>query len=73
MFRSTASANSGIVVYLPSVAPVAASASDVIMLNRRHEFVVGRIAQPLRIETYTGSESSDEVQRIASISVQEIV
>ena len=73
MFRSTASANSGIVVYLPSVAPVAASGSDVIMLNRRHEFVVGRIAQPLRIETYTGSESSDEVQRIASISVQEIV
>ena len=73
MFRATAGANSGIVVYLPSVAPVAASSPDVIMLNRRHQFVVGRIAQPLRIETYTGSENSSEVQRLASISIQEII
>ena len=73
MFRSTASANSGVVVYLPSVAPVAGGGTDAIMLNRRHQFVVGRIAQPLRVETYTGSEGESEVQRIASISLEEVV
>ena len=76
MYRDGGPENPGHVVYLPSVDPVSASASDVIHLTRRHQFMAGRIDGPVRLESYIGSENdgtSGDVIRVASIAISEIV
>lgn len=59
------------VVYLPSVD----RAGNTITLNRRHQFVAGRIMTPARIESVVGDENTDpgEVFRVASVNLEEIV
>ena len=59
------------VVYLPSVA----KSANPDTLNRRHQFVAGRIMSPARIESVVGNEDVDpgEVFRVASIDITEIV
>ena len=59
------------VVYLPNVSKAANPAT----LNRRHQFVAGRITSPARIESVVGDEGADpgEVFRVASVDITEIV
>jgi hypothetical protein len=59
------------VVYLPSIS----KAANPVTLNRRHEFIAGRIESPARIENVIGNEDVDpgEVFRVASVNIKEIV
>tara|TARA_R100001086_G_scaffold53381_1_gene23833 strand:+ start:6815 stop:10222 length:3408 start_codon:yes stop_codon:yes gene_type:complete len=59
------------VVYLPSVD----KSGNTITLNRRHQFVAGRLAAPARLESVVGDENVDpgEVFRVASVNIEEIV
>tara|TARA_R100000808_G_C2153469_1_gene163695 strand:- start:1250 stop:4252 length:3003 start_codon:yes stop_codon:yes gene_type:complete len=59
------------VVYLPSVD----KSGNTITLNRRHQFVAGRLTSPARLESVVGDENVDpgEVFRVASVSIEEIV
>jgi hypothetical protein len=59
------------VVYLPSVD----KAGNTITLNRRHQFVAGRLTSPARLESVIGDENLDpgEVFRVASVNIEEIV
>lgn len=59
------------VVYLPSVD----KAGNTITLNRRHQFVAGRLTAPARLESVVGDENVDpgEVFRVASVNIEEIV
>jgi len=59
------------VVYLPSVS----KALNPVTLNRRQQFVAGRITSPARIESVVGDEDVDpgEVFRVASVNITEIV
>ena len=59
------------VVYLPSVD----KSGNTITLNRRNQFVAGRLTSPARIESVLGDENTDpgEVFRVASMTIEEIV
>ena len=59
------------VVYLPSIS----RAENPVTLNRRHQFIAGRIESPARIENVVGNEDVDpgEVFRVASVNIKEIV
>ena len=59
------------VVYLPSVD----KSGNTITLNRRHQFVAGRLTAPARLESVVGDENVDpgEVFRVASVNIEEIV
>ena len=59
------------VVYLPSVD----KSGNTITLNRRHQFVAGRLTSPARLESVVGDENADpgEVFRVATVSIEEIV
>ena len=72
MFRDGASENAGIVGYVPSLERVT-DGDDTTVINRRHQLIVGFVDQPVRLETVLGSEEADEVVRVASLSVREIV
>jgi len=61
------------VVYLPRVDR---GAPDVIQLNRRHQFMAGRLASPVRVESIHGDEddpTSGEVVRVATLTLEELV
>ena len=72
MFRDGASENAGIVGYVPSLERVT-DGDDTTLINRRHQLIVGFVDQPVRLETVLGSEEADEVVRVASLSIREIV
>ena len=59
------------VVYLPSVD----KAGNTVTLNRRHQFVAGRLTSPARLESVVGDENLNpgEVFRVASVNIEEIV
>jgi hypothetical protein len=59
------------VVYLPGIA----KAGNTITLNRRQQFVPGRLSSPARLESVLGDEgvSPGEVFRVATVNIQEIV
>ena len=59
------------VVYLPGIA----KAGNTITLNRRQQFVPGRLSSPARLENVLGDEgvSPGEVFRVATVNIQEIV
>lgn len=59
------------VIYLPSVDKT----GDTIILNRRQQFVTGRLTEPARLENVLGDELQDpgEVFRVASVNIREIV
>ena len=58
-------------VYLPSVA----KSGNTVILNRRNQFIPGRMMSPARLESVVGDEdtSPGEVFRVASVNIQEIV
>ena len=56
-------------LYLPRVA----FTSTVNVLNRRHELVHMRLTTPVRLEVVQGTEGSDEVIRVATITGEEEV
>lgn len=58
-------------VYLPRIAK-GSTGNDVEILNRRHQFVYGRLVSPVRIESIQGDEGEDEVVRVAQIEIQEL-
>ena len=57
------------VVYLPGIA----KSGNTITLNRRQQFIAGRLASPARLETVLGDEgvSPGEVFRVATVNIQE--
>ena len=59
------------VVYLPGIA----KSGNTITLNRRQQFIAGRLASPARLENVLGDEgvSPGEVFRVATVNIQEIV
>ena len=59
------------VVYLPSID----KAGVTIVLNRRQQFIAGRLTQPARLESVLGDELQDpgEVFRVATVNIREIV
>jgi hypothetical protein len=59
------------VVYLPGIA----KAGNTITLNRRQQFIAGRLSSPARLENVLGDEGTDpgEVFRVATVNIQEIV
>ena len=59
------------VVYLPSIN----KGANPVVLNRRHQFVAGRIESPARLENVVGDEDVDpgEVFRVATVNIREIV
>jgi hypothetical protein len=59
------------VVYLPSVD----KSGNTVTLNRRHQFVAGRLTSPARLESVVGDENLNpgEVFRVASVNIEEIV
>ena len=57
------------VVYLPSIP----KSGNTIILNRKHQSLVGRVTSPAQIETIQGDELTDEVYRIASVTIEESV
>lgn len=59
------------VVYLPGIA----KAGNTITLNRRQQFIAGRLSSPARLENVLGDEgvSPGEVFRVATVNIQEIV
>jgi len=60
------------VVYLPAVD---VGSSSVLVYNRRHEMMLGRLTGPVRVENVVGNELSDpgEVFRVSTIQIQELV
>ena len=61
------------VVYLPRIDR---GSPDVIQLNRRHQFIAGRLTSPVRVESILGEEddaTSGEVVRVATLSLEELV
>tara|TARA_A100001201_G_scaffold46751_1_gene47247 strand:- start:3997 stop:7308 length:3312 start_codon:yes stop_codon:yes gene_type:complete len=60
------------VVYLPAVD---VGSSSVLVYNRRHEMMLGRLTGPVRVENVVGDELSDpgEVFRVSTIQIQELV
>ena len=58
------------IVYLPSVKK---GPADVRQLLGRHEFMAGRLTSPVSIESVQGEEGLNEVWRIASITIDELV
>jgi hypothetical protein len=57
------------VVYLPEIA----SALQTQVLTRRHQMVYGRSLDGVSIENVQGDEGTDEVVRVAAVSVEELV
>ncbi len=55
------------VVYLPVVA------DDRMYLHRRHELMLSRLTSPVSIETVVGDEDSDELVRVAKVTLDEVV
>ena len=61
------------IVYLPRVPKSTSSGADVIVLNRRHDFVYGRMTSATRIDTVQGDEGVDEVIRTGTVTIVEEV
>ena len=59
-------------VYLPRV-PKGATSADAHVLNRRDQHVFGRLLSNVRVESVQGEELADEVVRVASLQLREIV
>ena len=59
-------------VYLPRI-PKGSTGNDVVTLNRRHDFIFGRLTSPIRIESVQGDESEDEVVRVAQLKIEELI
>jgi len=57
------------VVYLPAIP----KSGNTITLNRRHQAIAGRVTSPVQIESIQGDETSDEVWRVASVTIEESV
>ena len=57
------------VVYLPAIP----KAGGTVILNRKHEAMVGRVTSPGQIENIQGDELADEVWRIAAVTIEESV
>ena len=57
------------VVYLPTIP----KAGNTVTLNRRHQMIAGRVTSPVQIESIQGDEGSDEVWRVASVTIEESV
>ena len=57
------------VVYLPTIP----KAGTTVTLNRRHQMIAGRVTSPVQIESIQGDEGSDEVWRVASVTIEESV
>jgi len=57
------------VVYLPRIPKVGST----VTLTRRAEHIYGRLTSPVRIETVQGGELEDEVVRVATITLREVV
>ena len=73
MFADGAPENPGVVGYLPSVDRVT-DGNDARVINRRHELVIATIDdQSIRLEIPLGQETEDEVCRVATLSMREIV
>jgi hypothetical protein len=59
------------VVYIPSIS----KSANPVVLNRRDQFIAGRIESPARLENVIGNEDVDpgEVFRVATVNIREIV
>ena len=59
------------VIYLPGIA----KSGNTITLNRRQQFIAGRLTSPARLESVLGDEGTDpgEIFRVATVNIQEIV
>jgi len=56
-------------VYLPSIQ----KNTDTQVFNRKHQMMLCRQESPLRIETVQGNEGTDEVARVATVTLGELV
>jgi hypothetical protein len=60
-------------LYLPRVARLAGGAARSVVLNRRDQLALVRIASTVRVDTVLGEELSDEVVRVATVALREVV
>jgi hypothetical protein len=63
-------------VYLPRFAALDGSGSGSLaygVLPRRHEHLYGRLSDSVRLESVQGTEGVDEVYRVATVTITEVV
>lgn len=60
------------VVYLPSI-PLGSTGADTDTLNRREQLVLAQVVSPVSLEAIQGEEGEDEVYRVATVELEEVV
>ena len=61
------------IVYLPYVVYAETSSNDIRILNRREQHIFGLLDGGMSFDNVLGDEYSDEVFRVASITIKEII